>query len=644
MNILRKIFFLCAITSLPSGEGLFAQTGKAPRFSFTPAPPATVQATDGTAMQATAGQQMRLGYCDDGNGGTVRPYEQTTGSHTFGGAIYFPASILNKYAGDTIKSVTFAVNPARGKRAVVFVTKELGGTNLSQASVSSYVTGWNEVALTKPVVIQADQPLYIGYNILTNAGEACDFVQFGFSTAGEAGANYYGLDGNWYYAGTSVGNLRIRANIAGENIPNCDVGISKATSLDGFYLEQNMYAGFSIEVRNYGLDPIESITFTGESDGVSGGETTVELLNIKHNETETFNLDELCIPVEGNVTFNIKAVKVNGKEDPDESDNTTAVRAFARREGTNREKRHVLFEQFTSEAYEDSPLADSLYALCLADRNDVVWVKHHVGYGSFTDQFTLSAESPYLELFSDGKRFVPAIAVDRNRFTNTEEAGPAYFVADSTMVEGLVTASEEVPTFITLDVSAQAGEDGSTVTATVSGEAGTKEMPNQNDLRLTVWLVEDGISSTQQAGRSTYIQNGVIRALLSESAWGDPLDISSYTFERTYSVAAGQDWNLEKMRVVAIVNNYAQSAFARYVYQAAQGFLGKASSISSAQGLPEEAVCVKNGKLCVADGYRINGVYDMAGRQMDAENLTQGVYVVKVAGTQSSATAKIVIR
>lgn len=371
---------------------------------------------------------------------------------------------------------------------------------------------------------------------------------------------------------------------------------------------------------------------------------TVDYLNIKHNETETFDIDELIIPSEGNVTFNIKAAKVNETADPDESDNSASVRVYARREGTNREKRNVLFEQFTSEAYEDSPLADSLYALCLSDRNDVVWVKHHVSYAGTADQFTLAAESPYLDLFSDGKRFVPAIAVDRNRFTNTEEAGPAYFVADSAMVEGLVIASEDVPTYITLNVEAQENEDGSSLTAKIYGEAGTKEMPNQSDLRLTAWLVEDGIVSTQQEGRTTYVQDGVIRALLSGSAWGDALDISSYTFERTYSVPLQQDWNAKKMRVVAVVNNYAQSAFARYAYQSAQGYVDKTSGIASAQTSQEEAVFVKDGKLCVPNGYQLNGVYDMTGRQVSATNLPQGVYVVKASAAQKTVTTKIIIK
>lgn len=636
MNLFRKTFFLLTLTSLPCGGGLFGQTGQAPNIQFVK----SVQSSPTRADENST--SMTLGYCDEGNSGSISA--QCTGPHTFGGAVYLPASILNKYVGDKIDSISFSISPMRGKLAQVFVSKELGTDKITYGRTSNYQKGWNTVKLLSPVTITADQPLYIGYEVVIGEDEAVDCVQFDTSPYSETNCSYYGFDGSWYSASIIAHNACVRAIVSGSNVPDNDISVSRIEAIDGTYLEQNSEVGYTVDVRNFGLQTVQSITFAVEANGEVVDEVSVGELDIPHNARDYVEVVGMKIPTEGNVTLSLKASKVNGETDPDDTDNAVSTYAYLYKEGTQADNRTVLFEHFTSEAYEDSPAADELYSTCLAGRTDVVWAKHHMNYAGKADQFVLDAESPYFDLFSDGKKFVPALAVDRRKFTNMEDAGPAYFVANDQMVTGLIDAVQEVPTFMHLSVAVSADEAQGTLSAKITGHAGTKEMPQQTDLRLTAWLVEDSIHSTQQVGYADYVQNGVIRALLSNDAWGDPLDISAYDFEKDYSIAIQDGWNVKNMRVVAFASNNGTSIFDRGIYNAAQGFVDSSTGISTVAHSEQPLISVRNGHVVLAQGATLQSVCDMAGRQVSPNHLSAGAYVVRATCGQRIVSTKVLIK
>ena len=61
---------------------------------------------------------MRIGYCTtDVSRGLIA---QITGSHTYHAATYLSADVLNKYVGDKIESIEFAISPKRGHMAEYF--------------------------------------------------------------------------------------------------------------------------------------------------------------------------------------------------------------------------------------------------------------------------------------------------------------------------------------------------------------------------------------------------------------------------------------------------------------------------------------------------------------------------------------------
>ncbi len=141
-------------------------------------------------------------------------------------------------------------------------------------------------------------------------------------------------------------------------------------------------------------------------------------------------------------------------------------------------------------------------------------------YKQHKDQFKIAEDTDYEQLYGKSKTFVPAIAVDRIIIAGLEDPGPAYFIASEEEVVKFVELAKAQFSFVTLHVDPKTDANGKQIDVKVTGHAGTNEMPLQTDLRLTTWLVEDSIKSTQQQGKDVFVQNGVIRAVLSNNAWG----------------------------------------------------------------------------------------------------------------------------
>ena len=171
-------------------------------------------------------------------------------------------------------------------------------------------------------------------------------------------------------------------------------------------------------------------------------------------------------------------------------------------------------------------------------------------------------------------------------------------------------------------------------------------MPMQDELRLTTWLVEDKIKSTEQEGATgnSYVQDGVLRKVLSSSAWGDKLDITKYDFEQNYSVELQDGWNVDNMRVVTFVSNFNTDALKRRVYNTQQLACTKTTGITSATVGAERPFFVLGGVVVANEGFRIMEVCDVAGRKVSAHNLGAGLYIVKATDGERVYTQKVIVK
>lgn len=674
----RNKLFLLSIASLPLfGGDLFGMTGT----PLMPSPQAVI--TKATVTKKDAG--MRLGpsetyksigkYCIP----VSQAEEDTPASHTMCQAIRLPASLLNKYVGCKIDSIEVVLGARtgnglapdgeavegvkRGNGLTAFVCKDLDklieGDVLTSVSTQDYASGYNKFKFNNSVTIEKDQDLYLGYYIILNPGENLDAVAFddpivmGYS--GEKGNSFLALDFRWqsnssfpmavngqpYYM-----NAAIRGIASGDKFPDGDVGLISLSSGNDYYVECNSPATYQAKVRNYSPETVKSMEFSVSVNGKESDNVVLNDLNVPSHEITTIDVPGVKINHEGNLDVKLTVKKVNGVDDSDVADNEMTSSSFAYREGGQILRRNVLLEQFTSEGYSEAEFVDESYKEFLADQSNVIWVKHHVKTkGGFIDQFVTDFEKKYVSLYGGASTFFPAACFDRMKFLGMEDPGPAYFVESNVAFEAMLGNVNMIPSFAELNVRPKHNEADNTITVKVNLNTQANVMPGQTDLRLTTWLVEDGIVSTEQKGVSgEYIQDGVIRAVLSEDVWGDKVDISSYSASKEYSIAVDPKWNLANMRVVSFLSNYDPSNKVYQLYNSRESKVQVSSGISSVVRTPDSMVTVTDGNVEAINGNTLVGVHDLSGRSFTGKNLPKGMYIVTVSDGKQQSAVKVVVK
>lgn len=678
MRTNRNKLFLLSIASLPLfGGDLFGMTGT----PLMPSPQAVI--TKATVTKKDAG--MRLGpsetyksigkYCIP----VSQVEEDTPVSHTMCQAIRLPASLLNKYVGCKIDSIEVVLGARtgnglapddeavegvkRGNGLTAFVCKDLDkvieGDVLTSVSTQDYASGYNKFKFNNSVTIEKDQDLYLGYYITLTPGENLDAVAFddpivmGYS--GEKGNSFLALDFYWQSNSsfpTAVNgqpyymNAAIRGIASGDKFPDGDVGLISLSSGNDYYVECNSPATYQAKIRNYSPETVKSMEFSVSVNGKESDNVVLNDLNVPSHEITTIDVPGVKINREGNLDVKLTVKKVNGVDDSDVADNDMTSSSFAYREGGQILRRNVLLEQFTSEGYSEAEFVDESYKEFLADQSNVIWVKHHVKTkGGFVDQFVTDFEKKYVSLYGGASTFFPAACFDRMKFLGMQDPGPAYFVESNVAFEAMLGNVNLIPSFAELNVRPKHNEADNTITVKVNLNTQANVMPGQTDLRLTTWLVEDGIVSTEQKGVSgEYIQDGVIRAVLSEDVWGDKVDISSYSASKEYSIAVDPKWNLANMRVVSFLSNYDPSNKVYQLYNSRESKVQVSSGISSVVRTPDSMVTVTDGNVEAINGNTLVGVHDLSGRSFTGKNLPKGMYIVTVSDGKQQSAVKVVVK
>lgn len=674
----RNKLFLLSIASLPLFWGdLFGMTGT----PLMPSPQAVI--TKATVTKKDAG--MRLGpsetyksigkYCIP----VSQVEEDTPVSHTMCQAIRLPASLLNKYVGCKIDSIEVVLGARtgnglapddeavegvkRGNGLTAFVCKDLDkvieGDVLTSVSTQDYASGYNKFKFNNSVTIEKDQDLYLGYYITLTPGENLDAVAFddpivmGYS--GEKGNSFIAFDFYWQSNSsfpTAVNgqpyymNAAIRGIASGDKFPDGDVGLISISSGNDYYVECNSPATYQAKIRNYSPETVKSMEFSVSVNGKESDNVVLNDLNVPSHEITTIDVPGVKINHEGNLDVKLTVKKVNGVDDSDVADNDMTSSSFAYREGGQILRRNVLLEQFTSEGYSEAEFVDESYKEFLADQSNVIWVKHHVKTkGGFIDQFVTDFEKKYVSLYGGASTFFPAACFDRMKFLGMQDPGPAYFVESNVAFEAMLGNVNMIPSFAELNVRPKHNEADNTITVKVNLNTQANVMPGQTDLRLTTWLVEDGIVSTEQKGVSgEYIQDGVIRAVLSEDVWGDKVDISSYSASKEYSIAVDPKWNLANMRVVSFLSNYDPTNKVYQLYNSRESKVQVSSGISSVVRTPDSMVTVTDGNVEAINGNTLVGVHDLSGRSFTGKNLPKGMYIVTVSDGKQQSAVKVVVK
>ena len=611
--------------------------------------------------------QTYIGYVNDNmeiNKSTGVGFSTTEA--TYGEAIRIPASKAATFKGRQISGVRTMLSTRKVSNAKIFLTKELGGTPVAEASVtvpSNYRAGnYLDLKFSSPVELDGSE-FYVGYTLTLNepnGGKPCLYDQtYDFAE----GTSWAYADGSWIDVSSKGYGAPVLKFIV-DSAPSVADVVVKPFSTTNFYKASQSY-GILGELYNFGNTPITTLTFTTQVGDEAPETHEYNGLNVTPNTSYQFYLENVKPESVGNMKLTVNVSSVNGTTDADESDNKQESNIYVY--PANMKKR-ILIEKFTGQACGNCPEGDvAINAAVKGREDDFVVVAHHTYLSGTTGDLFAVNESFSLGswFFNSNSSYAPAGMVNRAPYTSglsTVVFGNGGGGLTEGLTPGIMLQDKTEPY---ISVGLNNNFDETTRKGTVDVVLHTYHLPTVASDKLkhtvNVYLTQDGIVGYQSGGGSAYTHNHALRQCLT-GTWGDVVELNegetitkTYEYEipekieSTYSHAK-LDAVPANMNIVAFVNDITDSPLTCVVYNANTIPVttnGQTEGISKAQVTENTAHAFVNGnQLSVSGAYRKAEVYDLSGKQVGvltgngAVQLTKGVYVVRVDGHSSKVVVK----
>jgi len=441
----------------------------------------------------------------------------------------------------------------------------------------------------------------------------------------------------------------------GSECPQFDLAIDKVI------IPESVETATDIEVKavvlNKGTETVTSLDLTYKID--EGEESAVYSLSglsiasgseleVKHNVPVQFAVD-------GIYKVTVKVANINGNVDENLGDNVADANVMVYSESV---KRNVFLEHFTTAQCTQCPAAHDNIESWLEGKDNVIWLAHHSGF--YTDDFTTPEDEELLAFYNaDGSTYAPAIMLDRKYLPETGEPGPVFFPAAEVALDAIASRIAALA-FVGLDIAASYNTNTKALTMTVSGEFVAPV--SASDLRLGVYIMEDGLKGAQAGGSANYTHNHVFRDAVS-ATYGDEGVITSSntddTFTKEYTYTLDASWEVMNLKVVAFVASYnADDVNDREVHNATM--LEVKDLFTSVDDVNTMNVSVypnpSKGMVTISNLENANVyVYNMVGQlmksketvqgnlQLDLSDFDNGAYFVKVVEGNKTGMQKILI-
>ena len=448
-----------------------------------------------------------------------------------------------------------------------------------------------------------------------------------------------------------------------------DNGAEMLGSLCDRYVTAGSSTNIYAVIENTGHEPMTSMTIE-----YTVGTNAPETRNITGISVAPFSyyVDTLTTTYStvGSVPVDIIMTSVNGDANfaGTETSTQTVFAVYNPEDAAQREA--ALLEHFTTAQCQYCPGGHrSLVASVTGIEDKVVWVAHHVGFG--TDAMTLDESELIANAFSVSG--APSIMINRDiNYTlvdEGEEPTVAGYIGNEAYDKSRLQRAAAEPAFATIHIgNINFDESRRQLSIEVSGSLAieTAEIPN-----VTVWITEDSIIGAQvEAGvgqHTDYQHDHVLRGLVTP-IWGDDAAISSNaqgtTFNKTYTYTVPASWKLNKCRVVAFVNDMGNTATSRTILAATKSdylHAGSQNSISSVEPSVEVSAYPNPAaeKAVITAGATIRGieVVNTLGQTVMVDNslncdfvelnvadMEAGVYFVTVRTDGGNATERLVVK
>ncbi|EJW99824.1 hypothetical protein EVA_12090 [gut metagenome] len=444
-------------------------------------------------------------------------------------------------AMEGMKNVYLFIRPALNKPAI---------SKLHKVSETTY--GWNEVTLEEPFTVTGDE-IFLAFNAELPAG-----LGLLFSKEQHANAGYVNDGQQWTDVSTlGIGAMYLQAEVeAGADIPQTDFAI-EAVNLKKKFLQIGDTLEAEITISNYGIKPapLPAICHT-----IEGGAPLKWEKDTLVEPGKTLKLNRQFLTDNMHEGYN----KLNIWLDTDDrfkQNDSMLVQIPCYKTAYPRK---TLIEHFTTLPCTNCPLGLKVLSKLTEGRKDYVWVAHHVGFEE--DELTVK-DSYYLLDPIGASGGVPAASFDRTVLpcSNSPKQpciGIGYSATDLAVkkIQPGLDAAVHTPAFLSIDIENQYNEATRELITTVKG-CRNKLLPLfYADNFLTVELVEEGVETKGcQVGSGAKVHSHVFRTALSKIK-GDALQWNDDHFETTYRFTLPNQWNADKLRVVAFAHRSLDNA------------------------------------------------------------------------------------
>lgn len=587
-----------------------------------------------TAITVKATDRV-IGYCPDEITSNVYPVGVSGQKVFLSAAVKFPSSMMLSMKGNKLTKIRIGIGSGMTSVYVWVRVGSLTATPVLLQSVSSVTEGWNEITLDTPYEIDGSD-IYVGYSGTQPSDKLCVWLD------GDEDENAtFIYDGSWIdYYGYGWGSLLIQGVVTGDNFLDEDLCVERL-ALDSAYYRSGTTAKADITFVNQGENAVNGFSYSVQVDDLTPSTGTVSTAlqsTEKAKVSESINLTDLS---EGEHKLRVYINRAEDSSDGAAQNDTISKPLYVY---TTSYKHNILLEHFTGISCVNCPLGDNTLIAATKNRNDVVWVSHHVGYKA--DELTVSDSYKYTVF---GVKGAPYAMLDR-MILSASSSYPAFSIGYTNASQGgaiVASAMDYVaskPSFVKVDVSCDYEESSRSLTVKVTGESNSIFSSLTPDTRLSIFLTENNVvAKTVQSGTvNDTTHNHVLRSVLTDP-YGDVITWNGNTFETSKTVTLSEKWKPENINAIVFISKPYSSGNVNDAYVLNTG-IANIEDITAIKDVTADriSISIKNGRIVTDGSFDVINVYKADGTEAGTTGLQRGMYIIKARKGNTVNTKKII--
>lgn len=547
-------------------------------------------------------------------------------------------SVIGVAVSETVSDVTIFV--MKGSSAAT-------ATEVASKKVDALSGGWNYVKLDAPLTIDASENLYVGYKMdVQESSYPAMFDASGLDDS-ETEMSFAYLNGEYIDLATEpdfsdLGHPMIQVLVGGDESKLETVTFLSSSIFK--YWPKGSEVIPNIQFVNNSFGSVESVTVDYSVNGVTDTEKLEFSTPVGPNSLNIMSMPLPAIAITDDVDFSYVVTHVNDKPIL-QSEESYKFYAYDKQEAV---ERTLLMEKFYSQFCGYSPQGKEAIDEAIVGYEDrVARIYHHAGYRA--DLFTIDESIETAAEF--GVNYSPGTMGDRmwfdalgsNAFNAMQWTGD--LIADFLQQDGLAS----------LKISDSYDVETRELTVNVSGNC----IVTPDNKKITVAVTHSNYSSFQSNAQN--YKHDHFPILYLTAAGGDDLQVNadgSYdmTFKGVVPVSYNNGngtivtgnkvtINLDELRIVAFISDSWDGADNdRYVLNSATKEAATVGASVAGVELAGVNVYGADSRIVVEGDYDTVKVFNASGMETGTENLSVGLYIVKVTADGQSMVKKVAVK